>query len=323
MDLLTFLLAPILALPIIWFLKMDSDLTTWLNEKICGKNLRRELTGKVVWVFGASSGIGAALAVELAYYGARLCLSGTKTQNLEAVKNKCLEVNLSLTDEDILVLPFDIVDLDCHQKRYEQVTQHFGYLDILINNAGRAAVSQFDETETEVDRAVFEVNVFAPINLTRVVVRDWYNNQRKGHIVVTSSIAGKQSAPMNSTYCATKHSLHGFYESLRVEGFRKGLSISMICPGPVTSSILERAFTGTLGTEVGPRPPAKIPFMTGKRCAELMVVAIVNKLDESWICVQPLLPFLYISQYMPSIGRWLYPRILSDELLARIKTGNY
>lgn len=318
-----YLLAPILALPIIWCLKMDSDLTTWFYEKFLGKNVRHELTGKVVWVFGASSGIGAALAIELAYYGARLCLSGMNVQRLEDVKKQCLEINLLLKEEDIMILPFDVIDIDGHQRRYEQVKEHFGYLDILVNNAGRATLSAFEETSTGVDRASFEVNVFGAINLTRIVVRDWFKNQRPGHIVVTSSMAGKQAAPMYSTYAATKHCLHGFYESLRVEGYRRRLTITMVCPGPVTSAILERAFTSELGTVVGPRSPPKMTYMTAKRSAELFVVAIVNKLDESWLCVQPLLPFLYISQYMPSFGRWLYCRILSEEMLEKIKNANY
>lgn len=251
------------------FSRLDCDMTLWFYDKF-GRSART-LQGRVVWITGASSGIGEGLAHTLAVAGCRLVLSGTRAARLEDVKRKCLELNDTLVDNDILTLPFDITDLDNHQERLDAVIVHFGSLDILVNNAGRSQRAPFEDIEIEVDRQMFEVNVFGLVKLTRLALRHWYENNQKGQLVVTSSTAGKVGAPFSGTYTATKHALHGYFESLRNECYSRGVSISMICPGPVFSEILDHAFTGKAGEDYkGERHDVSNRRMATSRCADLV-----------------------------------------------------
>ncbi len=301
--------------------KLESDVTTWYVMKF-GREPSVVLRDKVVWIVGASSGIGASLAIELAAAGSKLVLSGRNLKLLEEVKEKCINAN-HRSANNILVLPFDITELETHGNHLAEILNKFGRVDILINNAGRVQISYFEKTTETVDRAIFEVNVFGIINLTRHVVRHWTSTGRKGHIVVTSSISGKQPAPVSSTYAASKHALHGFFNTLRVEIFRKGITVSLMCPGPVSSDILSSALTENMEGHYIPEPvPANnIIFMTPARCARIMLFAIANKLTESWICRQPILIFYYLNQYMPSTSSWLYSRAMNDNLMEKIRKG--
>lgn len=186
-------------------------------------------------------------------------------------------------------------------------------------------MASFDEVTTGVDRAVFDVNVFGVVALTRIVLRHWYTNKLKGQIAVTSSVAGKFAAPICSTYCASKHALHGYFESLRVESYHKGISVTVICPGPVWTNIGKNSFRHDINIPM----PAEIPkptslvLMTSNRCAQLAAVAIVNKLDESWVTVQPVLIFSYLAQYLPTFSRWLYVRIMNEKQLNKMKNFEF
>lgn len=196
-------------------------------------------------------------------------------------------------------------------------------LDILVNNAARMQVAPFHEISSALDKLNFEINVFGPIALTRLVVNHWYANNQKGHVVAVSSAAGKCATPMFSTYGGTKHALHGYFESLRIESYKKGVSVTMVCPGPVVSNLAKRSFTSEIDkTYKAPENP-KMQVMTTRRCAQLMAVAIANKLDESWAMIQPILIFAYISQYFPTSTRWLLVRVVSERQLEDMKSGNY
>lgn len=146
----------------------------------------------------------------------------------------------------------DMMHTDTHKKALDAVISHFGKLDILVNNAGRYQLGLFKDVPLEVDRENFEVNVFGLINLTRVVVNHWIANDERGQIAVTSSGYGKIAGPTNSTYVATKHALHGYFDSIRHEVsqftvsqiffisnstlpcqlYHKNITISVVCPGP-------------------------------------------------------------------------------------------
>nr|CAD7455045.1 unnamed protein product [Timema tahoe] len=181
------------------------------------------LAGKVVWVTGASSGIGEHLAIELARHGVKLVLSARREEELDRVRNKCLEVGKLLEPADVLTLPLDVTSYNDHQAAFDTVIQYFGkvssgvhsadcwyegaLLDVLVNNAGRSQRCVWEEVELEVDRQMFELNVFGVINLTRIAVR-YFLEKGAGHVAATSSIAGVQGVPFSGTYTATKHALH-------------------------------------------------------------------------------------------------------------------
>ncbi|GFY54446.1 hypothetical protein TNIN_491061, partial [Trichonephila inaurata madagascariensis] len=248
------------------------------------------LQGKVIWITGSSSGIGEYLAYELAHHGCKLILSGTSVERLNFVKLKCIEIGL--TEDDIYVLPFKLTDFEIHEDCVKKVLQKFHRLDILINNAGRSQRATFEEIDINVDKEIFDINVFGTLNLTRKILPHFVENGR-GHFVVTSSCVGKMGAAFSASYTGSKHALHGYFETLRTEMSGKNIDVTMLCPGPVFSNNLEHAFTGTPGKKFGQIQNRKDRKMQTDRCARLMSVAIAHKLDEAWIAPQPNLIFFY------------------------------
>lgn len=163
------------------------------------------LKGKVVWITGASSGIGRALAIKLAENNVKLCISARSADRLEEVKVECLKVGKKLQPNDVLVVKMDMLDIELHQYHFDTVVKHFGEIDVLVNNAGRSQRALFRDTDISVDRELFELDVFTVINLTRLFVKHF---DGRGHVLVTSSSLGLTSVPNSASYTAAKHALH-------------------------------------------------------------------------------------------------------------------
>jgi len=276
----------------------DGDLTLLFAEKF-GKPIE-SLAGKVIWITGASSGIGRALAVKLASVRCRLVISARRENELHKLKEEC--VANGLPEDDILVLPMDVTDATLHGSLLKKVLEHFQKLDILVNNAGRSQRAPFEKVDIQVDRDLFELNVFSQVALSTVVLHH-FMERKQGHFAVTSSIAGKIGVPDSRSYTASKHAMHGYFESLRSEKGEYNIDVTMLCPGPVVSEILQHAFTDTAGKFYGQEHLATDKRMSSERCAHLCAVAIANKLDEAWIALKPVLLIYYASQYLPSITR--------------------
>ena len=173
---------------ILFISSMDCDFQLYFFQ-LFGKRVKT-LEGKVCWITGASSGIGKELAVFLSKNGVLLVISGTNGQKLQEVKRLCLSSG-HLKENDVLILCFDIRDTDKHQYLLTEVLTHFKRLDIVVMNAGRSQRASFADIDIEVDRQLFDVNVFGPISLSRQVLKYFGANQIKGQFVVTSSTAGK------------------------------------------------------------------------------------------------------------------------------------
>ncbi|HKX54532.1 MAG TPA: SDR family NAD(P)-dependent oxidoreductase [Xanthomonadales bacterium] len=173
---------------------------------------RNQFPGQVVWITGASSGIGEALAVQFAQEKSKLVLSARRQNELERVRDRCLQAGAS----EVLVLPLDITDQAAFPTAVEQVKTRFGRIDMLINNAGLSQRSICVNTEMAVYRTLFEVDVMGQIALTKAVLPGMLA-QGSGHIAVTSSVAGKIGAPQRTGYCAAKHAVMGFFDALRAE----------------------------------------------------------------------------------------------------------
>lgn len=163
------------------------------------------LKGKVVWITGASSGIGKQLAIELAKNHVKLCISARNVDRLNAVKEECLKQSKRLQPNDILVLKMDMTEIDAHKRNFDAVIKHFGEIDILVNNAGRSQRANFEDIDLSVDRDVFELDVFSIVNLTRIYVRHF---KGKGHVAVTSSSVGMIAVPNSASYTGAKHAIH-------------------------------------------------------------------------------------------------------------------
>lgn len=295
----------------------DADATLLLYSKIGNVD---HLSGQVAWITGASSGIGEYLAYDLAALGVKLAISGVRTEKLEEVKKYCLE-HSSLTDNDILTVPFRIEEFELHDELVKKVIDHFGHIDILVNNAGMSQRADFQDIEISMDHKLFNINVFGPVSLTRKVLKHFLE-RKKGQIVVNSSLAGKLGAPFSSTYTGSKHALQGYFESLRTETIQTNISVTTVCPGPVFSGLTDRCFTGKLGEVANQKQLPTDKKMKTSRCSELIVVAIANKLDECWICLPPLLATFYLSQYTPSFFKnVILKRFFNRERVRSLRQG--
>lgn len=162
----------------------------------------------MVWITGASSGIGEQLAILLADKNVKLCLSARRNRELEEVKEECLLMLSQLVPDDILVLPMDMLDIDRHEEHFNKVIKYFGRVDVLVNNAGRSQRALFKDITLKVDRQLFELDVFSVINLSRIYVNHIAQHKLKGHIAITSSSLGLIAVPNSASYTAAKHALH-------------------------------------------------------------------------------------------------------------------
>ncbi|XP_068746509.1 dehydrogenase/reductase SDR family member 7-like [Montipora capricornis] len=317
-------------LPLLCFLLakyQDADFLLMFYEMF-GKNATVALQGKVVWITGASSGIGEYLAYELAKSGCKLVLSARRKDELERVKQKCVDISSALhpsfqKDQDILVLPLDLLQFDTHGNLTIDVIKHFGKVDILVNNGARGQFSWIKETPLEVDRAILDLNLVGTISLTKAVL-PYMIQQQEGYIVAVSSGAGKFGGPISSTYSASKFALHGFFDTARLELGEHNINVQMVCPGPVESNILDHVLTRDMNLTL-----KEIPSFSGfwkavkafkkmptERCAKLMVVGMANNLDELWIAEYPVLLAYYMNQYLPNLTRWLSKKYSLDMMKA-------
>lgn len=190
---------------------------------------------KVVWITGASSGIGEALAYTFARYGSKLILSARREEELQRVKKGC-----NRNEEDILVLPMDVSNFDQATELYQQVIARFGTVDILINNAGLSHWSKVKDLSMDVTRKILDVNFFGGVALVKTVLPDMIE-KKKGHIVVISSVLGKMPVMKQAAYVASKHAIQGFYDTLRLEAASEGVNVLVVCPGFVNTNVAKNS----------------------------------------------------------------------------------
>jgi len=173
------------------------------------------LINQVVWITGASSGIGAALAEEFSKLGARVVLSARREDALSEVKRRCEQI--SDDPAKSFIVPLDVTDEVSLSEKVSAVIAYAGRIDLLINNAGISQRSSCLNTDMQTYRTLFEVDVFGQIALTKLVLPIMVK-QGSGHLAVTSSVAGKVGVPFRTGYCAAKHAMMGFFDALRVVG---------------------------------------------------------------------------------------------------------
>ena len=189
--------------------------------------------GKVAWITGASSGIGEALARELATRGASIILSGRRKAELERVAS-------SLSSQ-ALVLPFEATDYDALPQITEQAWAWRDGISLLVNNAGISQRSLAIDTDIAVYRQLMEIDFFAPVHLTRLVLPRMIE-RHEGQIAIVSSVAGKVGVPLRTGYCAAKHACLGYFDALRAEiDTAYGIGLSVITPGSVQTAIATNA----------------------------------------------------------------------------------
>jgi len=191
---------------------------------------------KTVWITGASSGIGEALAYEFARQGANLVLSGRNMEALQRVAQGCAGANVFIQPLDLSVHG----DLPGITKT---VLEKTGGVDVLVNNAGLSQRSLAKDTTFGVDKKLVQVNLLGTIALSKAILPHFLE-KKAGHYIVITSLMGKFGAPMRSGYAAAKHGLHGFFDALRAELWRENVKVTLICPGFVQTNISVNALTG-------------------------------------------------------------------------------
>jgi len=191
----------------------------------------------VFWITGASSGIGKATALELSKTESKIILSSRNKKQLLKVKNECQH------PENVRILPLDLADYLSMPLKVEEALKLFGTIDVLFNNGGVSQRSLAIDTAIEVDKQLMDVNYIGTVALTKALLPFFIKN-KKGHFVVTTSVVGKIGSPLRSSYAASKHALHGFFDSLRAEIYKYNISVTIVCPGFVQTNVSINALTG-------------------------------------------------------------------------------
>jgi len=253
----------------------------------------KEFKDKVVWITGASSGIGEALALEFAEHEARLIISARRESELKRVGEMT-----KLPELDLMILPFDLNDTSNASALTAQIINKFGRIDILINNGGYSQRGLAIETSIEIDRQLMEVNYFSHVNITKAVL-PYMKRQKNGHIVVISSIAGKFGFYLRSSYSAAKHALHGFFESLRLETESAGIKTLIVCPGKIKTNVSIHAVTAN-GASHNKMDESHEKAMSAEECARQIISGILNGKEEILIGGKELM-LVRIKRFFPKL----------------------
>jgi dehydrogenase/reductase SDR family member 7B len=190
-----------------------------------------KFTGKHIWITGASSGIGEAVALEISKHKTFLILSGRNEEALNEVAERCKKNGSSAR-----ILPFDLGDEQSVNAAAQTLLSEKIKIDCLYHFGGISQRSVVTKTPVKVDRKIFEVNFFGTVALTKAIL-PWMIENGGGQIAITSSIVGKFGFPYRSAYSASKHALHGFFESLRAENKKNNIRVSVIIPGRIKTNV--------------------------------------------------------------------------------------
>ena len=252
-----------------------------------------KLKDKTIWITGASSGVGEGMATVFHREGAHLILSARREAELQRVKATCTG-----GPGRVHIVPFDMTDADQREAAARRVLADFERLDILVNNAGIGQRSAAKDTLPEVERRIMEVDFFAPVALTRLVLPRMIE-QKSGHLVVTSSVAGKHAVPHHSAYCAAKHALHGYFDTLRVEHLADNIDVTLLVIAGIESNVYEHALTAD-GSEYGPSRSAGMTGMSAEDCARQVVDGLLRRDYEMVIGIETALQALRIKDQDPT-----------------------
>lgn len=254
----------------------------------------KNLKGQVIWITGASSGIGEALACNLARKPVKIIVSARRENELERVKQRCI----LHPGASISILPLDLANADILPSKVNSAINFYGKVDILINNAGVSQRSLAIDTLLRVDRQIMEINFFGTIALTKYLLPGMINNGG-GQFVNVSSLVGKFGTPYRSAYSASKHALHGFYDSLRAELWKENIKVTMVCPGFIKTQISVNALTGK-GNRLNEMDKAQANGMDPNTCAHKIIKAICTEKQEVYIGGKEKYG-VYLKRFFPSI----------------------
>lgn len=194
-----------------------------------------------VLITGASTGIGEALAVELAHQGANIAICARRVTKLREVADKIQQAGGTP-----LVLAADVTDKEAATSIVQRTIETFGGIDVLVNNAGRGHLASVEDTTVEQIESMFSLNVYS-LFYTTAAALPFMKQQRKGHIINIASVAGKMAFPFNSAYVAAKHAVVGFSAALRTELVETGVDVTVVCPDGVLTNWASVTEGGPIG----------------------------------------------------------------------------
>lgn len=256
---------------------------------------------KKIWLTGASSGIGEAVALELNAKGALLLLSSRNAAELQRVQALCPY------PDKVQLLPLDLEQTDTLPAMAEKALKLLHGLDVLINCAGISQRALAKDSQTSVDRRLMEVNYFAPMILSKSLL-PYFLKQGRGHFVTVSSVVGKYGTPMRSGYSASKHALHGFYDSLRAENGKDGIIVTLICPGFIRTQLTMNALTGD-GSPQRKMDKTTAAGISPADCAKGIVKAIEQEKQEVIIAGLRERSGVYLKRFFPGLFARILPNV--------------
>ncbi|MDQ6477388.1 SDR family oxidoreductase [Dyadobacter sp. LHD-138] len=249
---------------------------------------------KVVWITGASSGIGEAIAMAFAKEGAKLVLTARRREELERVK-----VRTRLPDSSVLILPMDVTEFDQANVAAAKIIQTFQRIDIMVHNAGVSQRSYIKDTDLDVYRKLMDVNFYSTVALTKAVL-PYMIQQQGGHFIIISSVAGKIGTIMRSGYNASKHALHGFYDSLRAESYHDNIKVTTVCPGYIRTNVSVNALNEN-GSKFGKMDVNQENGIAPEECARQILNAVKKDKKEIYIGGLKEVAAIYLKRFFPSL----------------------
>jgi len=256
-------------------------------------------THKTIVITGATSGIGSALAMNLASCNTHLIIAGRNKEKLALLKQTITSIGSSCFDVEL-----DLSNMESIKNASKYIQSRVESIDILINNGGVSQRSKAEVTDNKVLREIMEINFFGTVFFTQQLLP--LLKKKGGIIAVTSSLAGKFGTSMRSVYSASKHALHGYFESLRYEQSANNIKVCIICPGFIKTDISINARTGD-GNVHGKMDINQEKGMSAEKCAQKYLKAIKNNKKEAFIGGFELLA-VYIKRFFP----FLFYRIIAQ-----------
>jgi dehydrogenase/reductase SDR family protein 7B len=257
-----------------------------------------DLSNKVTWITGASSGIGEALAIEASRRGAKLVLSARREGELQRVRGLCAD------PARVAILPLDLTNFDATAAAASAAAA-FGPVDILVNNAGQTQRSLLLDTDMAVYRHILELDFFAPVALAKAVLPSMAA-RGSGHVVTISSVAGKFGAAQRTGYCAAKHALHGFFDAARAELWRRNVRFTTVCPGYVKTNVSINAVTAH-GAAHGQMDPGQARGMDPAVCARKIWYAVERDREEALVGGKEA-AFVNLRRFFPALFSFIIKR---------------
>ena len=263
--------------------------------------MRQSWTDKTVWITGASSGIGEALAYDAARRGARVLLSARNEKELERVRAACQ------APERHVVVPLDLGQYRELEARAEEVWTTHGPIDVLVNNAGQSQRYRGLEATIELDEQIMNVNFFGTTALSRPIVKHMVA-RGSGHIAVVSSVLGLYGIQTRTAYAASKHALRGYFHSLRNELAGTRVKITLIYPGYILTQVSKNAL-GADGQTHGRTDEGHSRGISAEACARKILEALEAGRSEVVIAGPKEWLGVVLSRFAPGFFRWLSPRL--------------